>query len=247
MDAGILPSHIGFESAVSLDNATLTRSLLAENSPYYMAGARLSYSSDARFEVALHLLNGWQRIRRVSGNSMPSFGTQVISRPSEYLTLNWSTFIGTDDPDSTRRIRYFNNFYLQTDLTDKCAIIAGFDVGFQQQSKGTRRHDHWYSPVFIFRYAVSDHWRVASRAEYYHDPEGVIAKAALADGLRAGSISLNTDYSPFKDLSIRIESRWMFSREEIFLKENGASRRNFILAGSVAYRFSSELKRKASK
>ncbi|MBK8628485.1 MAG: outer membrane beta-barrel protein [Saprospiraceae bacterium] len=28
MDAGIFPSHIGFESAISADNWTLTRSLL---------------------------------------------------------------------------------------------------------------------------------------------------------------------------------------------------------------------------
>lgn len=31
-DAGVMPSHIGFESAISMDNWYLTRSLLAENS-----------------------------------------------------------------------------------------------------------------------------------------------------------------------------------------------------------------------
>jgi hypothetical protein len=38
LDAGIFTSHIGFESAISKDNWTLTRSLMAENSPYYEAG-----------------------------------------------------------------------------------------------------------------------------------------------------------------------------------------------------------------
>ncbi len=33
VDAGIMPSHIGFESAIGKDNFTLTRSLMAENSP----------------------------------------------------------------------------------------------------------------------------------------------------------------------------------------------------------------------
>jgi hypothetical protein len=32
VDAGVMPSHIGFESAISMDNWYLTRSLLAENS-----------------------------------------------------------------------------------------------------------------------------------------------------------------------------------------------------------------------
>jgi len=35
LDAGIMGSHLGFESAVSIDNLTLTRSLSAENSCFY--------------------------------------------------------------------------------------------------------------------------------------------------------------------------------------------------------------------
>jgi hypothetical protein len=35
LDAGVLPSHIGFESAISADCWTLTRGIYAENSPYY--------------------------------------------------------------------------------------------------------------------------------------------------------------------------------------------------------------------
>ena len=44
IDAGIFGSHIGFESAISKDNWTLTRSLLAENSPYYLTGTKLTYN-----------------------------------------------------------------------------------------------------------------------------------------------------------------------------------------------------------
>ncbi len=35
IDAGILPSHIGWETAVGKHNLNLTRSLAAENSPYF--------------------------------------------------------------------------------------------------------------------------------------------------------------------------------------------------------------------
>jgi hypothetical protein len=37
IDAGVFASHIGFESAISTDNWTMTRSLLAENSPYFLS------------------------------------------------------------------------------------------------------------------------------------------------------------------------------------------------------------------
>jgi len=33
LDAGIFPSHIGLESAIGIDNWTLTRTMIAENSP----------------------------------------------------------------------------------------------------------------------------------------------------------------------------------------------------------------------
>ncbi len=45
IEAGVFPSHIGFESAISKDCQTLTRSILAENSPYYEAGVKSSYTS----------------------------------------------------------------------------------------------------------------------------------------------------------------------------------------------------------
>ncbi|WP_439557721.1 outer membrane beta-barrel protein, partial [Dyadobacter sp.] len=46
LDAGIMPSHIGFESAIGKDNWAMTRSLVAENSPYFESGAKLNYTSN---------------------------------------------------------------------------------------------------------------------------------------------------------------------------------------------------------
>ncbi len=61
LDAGILPSHIGFESAISKDCWALTRSLVAENSPYYEAGVRTSYkTANQKWYVAILWLNGGQ-------------------------------------------------------------------------------------------------------------------------------------------------------------------------------------------
>ncbi len=40
-----MPSHIGFESAVGSDCWNLTRSILAENSPYFESGIKLNYTN----------------------------------------------------------------------------------------------------------------------------------------------------------------------------------------------------------
>lgn len=111
-DAGIMPSHIGFESATGKDCWNLTRSLAAENSPYFETGAKLSYTSpDEKWLVSVLFLNGWQRIQRVDGNSTPAFGHQLTYKSGDKITLNSSSFIGNDKPDSSRQMRYFHNFY----------------------------------------------------------------------------------------------------------------------------------------
>src|SRR2546423_2944120 len=96
-DIGILPSHIGWESAVSKDSWTLTRSLTAENTPFYQGGARLSYTTNnGKWFFAVYALNGWKRITRVPGNSLISWGSQVKFKPNDKVLINYSTFFDTD-------------------------------------------------------------------------------------------------------------------------------------------------------
>ncbi len=66
VDAGIFASHIGFESTIGAKTWNMTRSILAENSPYYLSGAKISYTSDnEKWFLSGLVLNGWQRIQRV--------------------------------------------------------------------------------------------------------------------------------------------------------------------------------------
>lgn len=234
IDAGVLPSHLGFESAVSMDNWTLTRSLSAENSPYYLTGARLSYQPGDAWEVAALLVNGWQRIQRVEGNSLPSFGTQVKYSASDRLMLNWSTFIGTDDPDPTRRMRYFSNLYGQVQLTERLGLLAGIDLGLQQQSKGSASYDFWFVPTVIGRYMLDARWKTALRLEYYQDAEGVIISADGPDGFQTTGVSWNLDYAPAATVACRVEARWMGSPNPVFRAVGGPKDESFFIGMSMA-------------
>nr|WP_290930803.1 outer membrane beta-barrel protein [Haliscomenobacter sp.] len=70
-----MPSHIGFESAIGKDCWNLSRSILAENSPYYETGVRLSLNSaNGKWYAAAMLLNGWQRMARATGIQSAHFG-----------------------------------------------------------------------------------------------------------------------------------------------------------------------------
>lgn len=70
---------------------------MAENSPYFEAGAKITYvSPSGQWEFSGLYLNGWQRIQRVDGNTTPAFGYQLIYKPTNKITLNSSSFIGND-------------------------------------------------------------------------------------------------------------------------------------------------------
>jgi hypothetical protein len=237
LDAGIFGSHIGFESAISKDNWTLTRSINAENSPYYLAGAKVTWYPTTRWELALWMCNGWQRIQRVQGNSLPGYCTHIKYTGSNDAVFNWSTFTGTEDPDATRRIRSFSNMYVQLPLSEKVGLIAAFDIGVQQKEKHSSELYSWFSPIIKVRYKFSDQWSSTLRMEYFHDPSRVIIGTGTAGGFKTGGVSINLDYAPEPNVVFRIEPRWLTSEDKIFATKKGAVNDNFFIATSVAVSF----------
>ncbi len=239
IDAGILPSHIGFESAVSKDCFTLTRSLLADNSPYYESGAKISYTSDSgKWFISGLVLNGWQRIQRVDGNSTVAFGHHLTYKPTEKITLNSSSFIGNDKPDSIRQMRYFHNLYGIFQLTEKVALTTGFDIGAEQKTKGSKQYNIWYSPVVIARYSPTQKLSFAARGEYYQDKNGVIITTGTKNGFQTFGYSLNADYWIFPNLVWRTEVKSLNSKDHIFFnRDNEFRKNNFSAVTSLAVSF----------
>lgn len=239
LDAGIFPSHIGFESAIGKDCWNLTRSILADNSPYFEAGAKITYSSrNQKWMLSALLLNGWQRIQRIDGNSAIAMGTQVTYKPAANITLNSSTFVGNDKPDSVRQMRYFHNFYGIFQLNQKLAATLGFDIGAEQKTKGASAVNTWYSPVFILKYATGNKTALSARAEYYSDKNGVIIHTGTPNGFQTWGFSTNFDYSVTDNVVWRVEVKTMNNKDQIFYTDNGrAVKENTSVTASLAIGF----------
>lgn len=254
LDAGIFASHIGFESAISKDCWTLTRSILAENSPYYLSGAKLAYNTgNGKWTVLGMVTNGWQRVKKLDGYSGPSFSTQVQYRPSSNLTLNWSSFIGADRPDSLRQGRFFNNFYAIINPQGRFGVILGFDIGTDRKPVIRAGSDPggvpqrvdgggnyvWYSPVVIARYKTSDKSYINGRVEYYDDKNAVIIAAGVpgVPGFQTTGYSLGYDYAVLPNALFRVEGKVYNSKDAIFEGRNGLSRTNTSLTTSLVVSF----------
>jgi hypothetical protein len=213
VDAGVLPSHIGFETPVGMDCWTLTRSIVADNTPYYETGLSVNHTSrDNKLYLSFLYLNGWQRIQRLPGVDGPAFGTQLTYSPDDNLKLNWSTYAGNEASRASQRWRFYNNVYAQFYPAGSTGVIAGIDIGVQAVPP-TPRNNLWYATVIIIRQAIGRNLYVAGRAEYFHDPASVVAWAFSPKGFRVQGYSVNLDYSLFRQVMIRAEGRWFRSGE----------------------------------
>ena len=242
IDMGVLPSYIGFESAISTENPTLTRSFIAESSPYFVSGAKLTFKPNSNWEMAGLVMNGWQRIQRLPGNSLPAFGTQVQFTPSEKFSLNWSTFAGTNFPDQLRRMRYFNNLYAKFKVKERVDFFVGIDYGVQQRAKQSTIYEYWLGLDAIAQIKLTDKWSTSLRAEYYLDEYGIIIPKYSPNGFATFASSINFDYSPVENLKWRIEARWMNSPDKIFFYDSQKSYNNVFISTSLAINLGKELK-----
>lgn len=234
LDFGIMPSHIGFESARGADCITLTRSILADNSPYYSSGIKFGYTTEnERWHISGLIINGWQRIQRVPGNQFPAFGHQLTFTPSKKVTLNSSSFIGNDFPEEERKLRYFHNCYGIFEFRENWTLTAGFDIGAEQSSKKSRQYYTWWSPVLLSKYRFNEKLSMAARVEFYADRNGVIITKQSPNGFQTMGYSLNIDYQISPGILWRLEARNFTSRDPIFRDKDGLNTQFNTFAGTA--------------
>ncbi len=238
VDAGIFPSHIGFESAISKDCWVLTRNISSENTPYYESGAKVTYGSpEGKFTAALFYLNGWQRISRVDGNSKPAGGVQLTYKSTGKLTFNYSNYLGTEGVNAVRVTRFYHNFYAIAQLTNEFGLTAGFDYATQQKVKDESEKSEIISPVLIAQYKFDPKFAVAARAEYYKDKDGIFIATGTPNGFMTMGYSLNLDYSPISNAVVRLEGKVYDSKDKVFTRDLGLVNHNATLTASIAVSF----------
>ncbi len=227
VDAGIMPSHIGFESAVSADCWTPSRSIVAENSPYYETGIKLTATNKKEnFFCSILLLNGWQHIQRPAGINIPSVGIQLNYKPNDKVTLNYSNFLGTDKPDTLHAFRTYHNFYTIYQISN-WGLITGLDIGTDKTQ--TNEYALWYSPVVIVRHNINKGSLIAFRSEYFNDSKQVLLTTNTMNGFKTFGLSLNYDYTITKTATVRAEWKGYFSKDNIFDENKKKNNHSLLL------------------
>ncbi len=215
LDAGVFASHIGSEGVIGADCPTLTRSVVAENSPYYEAGAKLTYKPNARWVLAGFMLNGWQQIQRPDGWTRLAGGTQLQYQSASGTTINWSTYAGAWGPDSLGATRLYSDLYA-TVKGDGFVSNLGFDLGLQQAMPGWT-WEGWLSAWGVYRQRFAKRWWAVGRMEYFLDDDAVL----IAGGLNSIGLSLGADVQITDNVLWRVEARSLNDTDKRYIDADG--------------------------
>lgn len=232
IDAGVFASHIGVESAISIDNWTLTRSLAAENSPYYETGVRAIFKPNDSWSFTGLVLNGWQNIRDYNSNK--AFGTQIQFKPTQNILFNSSTFIGNENPDSLKAMRYFHDFYSIIQLSKSISVSGTFDLGVQEKFGG-HKYNWWMAMVLITRFQFNESFATAIRGEWFNDRGRVVIDSP--ERFQTSAFSINFDYLIKTNALFRLEAKRFQADKNVFERNRSFSKDMFLVTASIAINF----------
>jgi hypothetical protein len=202
IDAGILPSHIGVETSFGPQQINVSRSLLAENTPYYECGLRLSGRMSNLFDWAVLILNGWQRIALDEERNWPAVGAQIQHIERNGSVLNYSNYVG----------RIGSRFTIYHNLYGQWQIAKYWRVESQLNYEAVPLDKDFVGYSLSIGRCFWKKWAMAGRVEQMRDNRGLFFQTPYSPvNLNPGSWSLNLDYTPHKSFMCRFESRRLWS------------------------------------
>ena len=234
IQAGVFPSHIGLESAIGFSNLSLTRSLAAENSPYYESGISLQYSSkNEKIYCALLALNGWQSMTLVPQQTRLGVGSQFQFIPNRKATLNHSTYFGEVPVPGGSQMRFFQNFYGNIQLKKNWTVQFQADYG-TQETENNGFNKSWMTGLLGLAFNVNEKLTLVGRGEFFKDSNNLVISGVNND---LWGYSFNINYLLDEHLLLRAEWRNITTNSYTFTFQNYSEKQMNGLNLSLAAQF----------
>jgi hypothetical protein len=208
LEAGVYPSHIGFEGYFTKDNWNYTHGWLGELSPYYQTGIKVARTFNPHWSAQVHVLRGWQNIS--DPHAPKALGTQIAYSDAN-LSASFNTYL-----DNHRK---FGDLLATYKVTPKLNLGASFDQGHQSPA-------NWLGAGVWARYALDDRNALAFRAERFRDPDAGISSFAQT----LSEETLTYELRPRKHLILKFEGRRDHSTAPVF---NNSTDQTLAIASAV--------------
>ncbi len=223
IDLGQFDTIYGAEVSESYLNVNYSRSALYYlMQPFYHTGLRLTYALSDTMTIKGIVVNGINN--GIENNFSPMVGAQLVVAPSDTFQLyagyaTGSSFgVGITDPTAPEPrsdsdwLHYFD-VVANLQLGD-FRLIGNAD--FWLTPDGGDGYDFAGGVSVAGQYALTDKFALAARVDFLFNADAFFLQAY--DNLLTAT--LTADYRPIDNLTIRLEHRFEFADEDVFVEGN---------------------------
>jgi hypothetical protein len=212
LDAGFFRTHIGLESIQPRENMALSIAVATYYEPYYLSGAKLSYTALSKLTFQINAFNSFNGY--VESNKNKALGASVVYDPNDKTNITYN-FITCDESQAGdgKHQRYYNNLVMSYRSS---SWTVGFDFNYAIQKhqglKDTSRTISMFSALMAIKYRIVRNVSIYGRISYFSDPDemltGPIENANHEYvGLDLLGTTFGFEFKPIPNSYFRLEGR----------------------------------------
>jgi hypothetical protein len=205
IDFGRFVTTAGAEVIEAKDNWLYSRSLLFGLAiPFSHVGVRATYPVNTELTLQASIVNGWDVV--VDNNTAKTFGVSATYAKGDTTgLLTW--YGGKEVVDGD--FRNLIDLVVTQKIDPALTLNLNADIGFEGDAK-------WYGIAAMGRFEVSKALRLALRAEFFDDPDGVRTGTAMTGGINVTEITANAGFPMGDHVELKLEGRIDIASEDVF-------------------------------
>jgi outer membrane murein-binding lipoprotein Lpp len=249
VDFGKFVTPAGAEVIESNANWNYSRSLLFNYAiPFYHFGLRAKYTFNDKYSLTGYVVNGWNNVVQ-SNTEGKTGGLSFAWTPNKKVSLT-ETWLGGPGavPVENDQWRNLSDTVLVYTPTAKLSLMANGDYGRVEGLTGYSRSVEWSGVAGYVKYQFSANSAVATRYEYYDDPDGyttgtgafqTVAGSAVPAFLPLGQhiqeVTGTLERRIAQHLLARLEFRHDLATQPVFLKGSSPVLDQSTVAGGLIF------------
>ena len=243
--AGKFATMHGAEVIESVNDWNFSRSFLFGLAiPFTHTGVRVSYPWNKWLSTTVGMVNGWDVVK--DNNAGKTLETAVAWTPNDKMSLTTNYMVGPEQPSvgggvcvacgSNSHMRHLIDVVASYQPIDPLQLKANLDYAFEEKGVGIGKNASWVGLAGYARYTLTPWWALATRAEWFHDADGVRTAFRTASptntfgvgalngisgfDLNLWEMTLTNEFKINKHLIGRLEYRHDQASEKIFRNES---------------------------
>lgn len=204
LDGGYFLTHLGNESLIMKDNWLSTLNLVNYYEPFYQAGVKLSYESDA-FTTCIHIINGNGIIQ--DNNYNKTIGLYILIPLSKDASVSYAGIYGNEEEGNPNyaKFHHLHNINLNAQM-EKLGFKFQFDYAGKEKVKNDNKEPGaFWGAAFTSRYSITNQYSITGRMSYVDNADGVESPPLV----KGSDFTLGAEYKPIENAYLRLEGRYI--------------------------------------